>query len=167
MPGTPLELDAVVRRFGESAAVLDDLRERLRALALAEDQRADASATLSEVAVSIRAAADRLAVHTDALVASGQAISIALEHGRSVFAALDPAHLKGSMDAVRAALADMATRQEAQHVTLADAVTGISTELRMLTAEQKSSIDSLQRELDELKAKVAAVPARTRAKLGL
>lgn len=165
-----LELRSVVQRFKESSTALEELQERLRALALAEEQQSRVATALDGTAETVA----RFAVSADAATSTLQEAitkaTDALSAASSFLAGTDLSALNSVVHEMERVLGDLAARITVQaedidglHKSIERIELAITTESQ--NARQEAS--EAKRELTELQSKIGSLPDRVRRKAGL
>ena len=143
-----LELKSVIAKFGQSAATLDALGEKLQALSSATDEITRAQSGITEAHIQVRRVAEEVGNVAQELRRANIGVQNALE---AVATFLNGTEL-GAMQQSIARIAD-----------------GVDEHIRSLTEkldERSSSERALLEEVANLRSKVSAVPAKMQKKLG-
>ena len=146
----PLELDAIVRRFAESAEALASVREQLRVLTELRETEERANASLEESAVQLARFSTQAASILNGLEDAQTKVAEVLKSGADL---LDGTELKGVGETVRAnaeSISGVAGRVEALHVKVAE-LKGVGETVRA----NRKSISGVSKRLDALDSKVA------------
>lgn len=144
-----LDLKTVVEQFRSSEDTLQELRERLRALVLAEESAEGALSTIENGANALSSSTRALEAMVVELQASRRATVDALDAARSVLSGNDLNQVREDVQALTTLVQEgfASTRAELQRL-----------------AESTRTIGELEGELERVKD---LVPARTRKKHGL
>ena len=117
-----LELDAVVRRFTESAKALANVRDQLQALTELRESEERANASLQEAAGNVSEFAVRASSILKGLEAAQATVAEVLQSGADL---LDGTELKGIAETTQAnsqSIAGIHSRVEALHVKVAELI---------------------------------------------
>lgn len=161
-----LDLRSVTDRFNESAHTLDQLRERLRALVLAEDTQGRAARALDSSAERLTALASDVQAVVEQLTAAQTTVRDALDVARSALQDADVNRLTEQIQELRndiAGLTEVATTAQADAAQARSESASLREEL---SAAQADAAQSGQR-LADLESKLVNVPERARRKAGL
>lgn len=151
-----LELRSVVQRFNDSGEVLEQLRERLRLLAEADETQSASASSIGEASEELRQFAGELAKETAALASAAAETKAAMETAREFLQGTD-------LKVIREDVGRLATGQEALQTANTRVVELLEQELIAIRTELGEAVQARQ----QLEAKIAAVPEKTRRKLGL
>lgn len=151
-----LELRSITERFEHSTKVLDDLFERMTSLKATTDVLDMNSQTTQAATNAIRSAASELATMNGQLVSAVKSIRAAAEGIAHFMAQADTASIRASIADINNLLTSQFVRITAERDASAIELAGVRQELA-----------SARSELDSLRSKLAAVPEKTRRKLGL
>lgn len=155
-----VELPTVVQRFRESTEVLEALRERLRALELAEDVQGRAAEALDTTASSMNRTAAAMGEAASNLSTACQHTEVSMGLARQLLEVSDVASLRHEVAAVL----------QAQNAAASEAATTRELVERILQVDlENAQVDAAaaQSSLRALEAKVAAIPQKYRNKFGL
>jgi hypothetical protein len=151
-----MDLRSVVQRFSESSEVLEQLRERLRRLAEAEDVQVNA-------ADSISGARDQLLQLTAVLEKEIAALSAATVETRDAMTAAT-ALLQGTdLKMIREEIARLMNAQDDLRSSNSRIAELLEHDLLSARAEASEAIDARR----QLEAKIASIPEKVRRKLSL
>lgn len=152
MTSDSLELAAVRKRFAESADLLDQLRERIRSLALAEETVNDASTSIDEAAAVLKALTAGLSEISDALRDAVAKTEHAMGAAGDFLAGTDLGQLQ-------ATLADIAAKADLRGTTTVEQLQRIATGQEALEAKLQTVWSDLAERLRQLGERAAAVDA--------
>lgn len=176
-----LELRSVVQRFQDSTDALGQLRERLRILAETEDQQTSAAASIQGASDELRGQVTAMHAIVESLISAVNQTKSAMEAAAGLLDGSNIMALRSDVQAVGATTAD-ALRELRRESGVA------ATELAELKAGQAESLSNLRRVVQlleedlqrsrselaacthagqQLAAKIASIPEKTRRKLGL
>lgn len=161
-----LRLRSVTERFAESTEVLDQLRERLQGLVLAEDTQGMAARALDNSAERLTSLAGDVQAVVGELASAQVTVQEALQAARAALQNADVNRLIEQMEGMRSDIAgfnDVASKAQADAAALRAEVALLREEL---TAAKTEAAEA-QRKLADIEAKLAHVPARARRKAGL
>ena len=144
-----LDVEAVVAQFRDSEQQLAELRERLRAIVLAEEGAEHAAGSIDAASEQFSAAAKTLADCVEQIETARTATVDALKAAQTFLAGTDLTALRDSI--------------AADNTATQAALTEIKDQIAALSA-RVPEVDGLRSELEALKGQL---PARTRKKLGV
>mgnify|MGYP002629628896 CR=1 FL=1 len=180
-----LSLEGVVRSFNESSEILDQLRQRLTAIASSDEVRQESSNSLRNSADQLVEVANELKTHSAQVVALSGELGDAAALAKAQFAALTPDALLTSLREQRDELGNVAGRVSLMESTTGEAIETLAAELgarvslmgsttseaiETLAAELATSRTTIQQqsvELATIRTKIAAVPEKARRRHGL
>ncbi len=146
--GTSTEHDAETKqlhaRLSEAADTIKELQQRLEALAAAEEKDHVAAATLHEAAAQMQAYIAQMHAVTEAALTALPELQSALQQAETFLAATDLSQL----------VTDLAETREMIRTALDD---------RIHSTEKERA--ATQQELEQIRARVAKLPARHRRKI--
>ena len=155
-----LELRTVRKRFESADEVLRQLREKIHAIALAEESAERSATSIDQAGEAIGHNATSLTAHTDALVRAQQSLLAALEVAEARLQTFEPDSV---IEAIGEARADTNSRCEA----LEDQLKVLANEVTKIATTTQEQIAWKVEEVAKLRAQIDALPPRVRAKHGL
>lgn len=99
-PSDSLSLPIVIERFGQAQSALDELRERLRNLALAEEEAADRTQSLQAASLELNALVQQITLMTSALAETLASIQAAVELAHTFLDAMPTKQLLDRLDEI-------------------------------------------------------------------
>lgn len=151
-----LELRSVVQRFNDSSEVLEQLRERLRLLALADETQSASAKSIGEASEQLREFAGEVEKETSALASAVAETKAAMEIAREFLQGTD-------LKAIREEVGRLTMGQTA----LQTGNTRVVELLELELAAMRTELGQVTQARQQLEANIAAVPDKTRRKLGL
>ena len=158
-----LSLDGVVRSFNESSEILDQLRERLLALASSDETRQESSNSLKNSADQLAEVTNELQVHTAQLLAFGGKVEDAASLAKTQLSALAPDALLVALGEQKDGLQNVAERMESMESTTSGAIETLAAEL----AASRARIEQQSADLAAIRSRIAGIPDKIRRKHGL
>jgi chromosome segregation ATPase len=147
-----LGLRAVTERFEESTGLMDQLRDRLSALTLAEETQGRAAQALDGSATQLGALVGEIRGVVEGLAAAQASTQAALDVARTTLESTDLQVLRDEISAVHAELRQLRE---------------LTSEAQAAATLARADADDARRQHAELAAKVATLPARARRRAGL
>lgn len=155
-----LELRSVVQRFNDSTEVLGQLRERLRSLAEAEDSQAASAESLDDASEHLRSFTTQIEQSTATLQAAVDETRAAMAVAREFLEGTDLKAVRGDLSQLERVVA---AGNGALEVSVARIVELLEREVVGAKGEASHAVLARQ----QLEAKIAAIPEKTRRKFGL
>jgi chromosome segregation ATPase len=149
MSGESLDVQAVVDQFRESEQTLDEIRERLRSIVLAEEGADHAAESIEAASTRLAATATALEDHLAQVKSASEATVDALEAAQRFLAGTD-------LTALRSEVSSSAEQTREGFASLQAQITELSARI--------PQVDQLRAELEALKQQI---PAHTRKKMGV
>jgi hypothetical protein len=151
-----MDLRSVVQRFSDSSEALEQLRERLRRLAEAEDAQVDAADSINE-------ARDQLRRLTGELENEIAVLSAATAETRSAMAAATEFLQGTDLKLIRDEITRLGSAQDDLRSSNSQIAELLEHDLASARTEASQAVEARR----QLEAKVAALPEKTRRKFGL
>ena len=165
-----LSLTAVIDRFTDSERALEQIRQSLQALQLAEDTHGRAASALETVADRTGEFTATVQRHVDELNATAELLRSALTTAREFLEGTDLRALQEELARVGDSVAGISQRldtteqADAQRWTTFETRLQQAEELRREAEEARKDAEAAKAELEALKQ---AIPVRTKRKMGL
>lgn len=189
--GSTLDLRSVIERFDASNEALDQLRERLQGLALAQETQEQAATALAGTAETITAYGGQAYWAAEALRTASDEIRGAMEAAAQFLAGTDLGAVHQTIDEMRQSVTGVQATLEQQTAELKTAQSAIeqvavlvqgqlqaaqrelaaaqadAASLRQQVAAAQQDAHATRAAMADLQSKVATIPERARNKAGL
>ena len=179
---TTIELQTVVQRFRESGDALESLKARLQTLATAESVQTKAAKSIETASSELRAFVKEIEVAVSALATTCQQAQVAMDAARVFLEGTDLLAVKSGLDSIGQSVDDLKSelaggiatelalvrqQSESSNVSLLHAIESFSTRFEHELADAHARASTATAAREALEARIAAVPEKSRRKLGL